>query len=260
MELRQLVYAEAVARHRHFTRAAEELHVAQSALSHQIRRLEAELGTELFERTSRRVVADRGGRGRRRHARRRVLAEVDGVRGEVDELRGLVRGRVSIGALLPAGEVEVTTLLASFNQAFPAIEVGLREGTAADMRSCSRPTELDVAFSLIAGDPPAEPRGRAAQRGGGRRRLPARRPRPTQAQVSAADLGRAAARDPALGLGDQARRSTSSSPRAGQRVQRLARERRSVPDPLPGLRRVRRRDPARVDHPPRRARRSNPRR
>ena len=61
VELRQLVYAEAVARHRHFTRAAEELHVAQSALSHQIRRLEAELGTELFERTSRRVVADRGG-------------------------------------------------------------------------------------------------------------------------------------------------------------------------------------------------------
>jgi LysR family transcriptional regulator, transcription activator of glutamate synthase operon len=39
MELRQLVYTEAVVRHRHFTRAAEELHVAQSALSHQIRRL-----------------------------------------------------------------------------------------------------------------------------------------------------------------------------------------------------------------------------
>ena len=54
VELRQLVSAEAVARHRHFTRAAEELHVAQSALSHQIRRLEAELGTELFEQLSRR--------------------------------------------------------------------------------------------------------------------------------------------------------------------------------------------------------------
>ena len=56
MELRQLRAVEAVARHRHFTRAAEELHVAQSALSHQVRRLERELGTPLFERTSRRVV------------------------------------------------------------------------------------------------------------------------------------------------------------------------------------------------------------
>ena len=88
MELRQLVYAEAVARHRHFTRAAEELHVAQSALSHQIRRLEAELGTELFERTSRRVVPTEAGEAVAAPARR-VLAEVDGVRDELDELRGL---------------------------------------------------------------------------------------------------------------------------------------------------------------------------
>ena len=66
VELRQLRSVEAVARHRHFTRAAEELHVAQSALSHQIRRLEQELGTPLFERTSRRVTPDRGRPGDRR--------------------------------------------------------------------------------------------------------------------------------------------------------------------------------------------------
>jgi LysR family transcriptional regulator, transcription activator of glutamate synthase operon len=153
MELRQLVYTEAVARHRHFTRAAEELHVAQSALSHQIRRLEAELGTELFERTSRRVVPTEAGEAVAARARR-VLAEVDGVRGELDELQGLVRGRVSIGALLPAGEIEVTTLLAHFNQAFPGIEVGLREGTAADMFGLIEADELDVAFSLISGELP----------------------------------------------------------------------------------------------------------
>ena len=107
MELRQLVYAEAVARHRHFTRAAEELHVAQSALSHQIKRLEEELGIELFERTSRRVVPTEAGDAVAARARR-VLAELDGVRGEIDELRGLVRGRIAVGALLPAGEIDVT--------------------------------------------------------------------------------------------------------------------------------------------------------
>src|SRR3954452_18270142 len=91
MELRQLRYVEAVARHRHFTRAAEELHVAQSALSHQIRRLEAELGTELFERTSRRVTPTAAGEAVALRARR-VIAETEAIRGELDQLRGLVRG------------------------------------------------------------------------------------------------------------------------------------------------------------------------
>lgn len=153
MELRQLAYAEAVARHRHFTRAAEELHVAQSALSHQIRRLEAELGTKLFERTSRRVVPTEAGEALAARARR-VLAEVEGVRSELDDLRGLVRGRISVGALLPAGEIEVTKLLAEFRHRFDGIEVGLREGTAADLLDLLTAGELDVAFLLVGGELP----------------------------------------------------------------------------------------------------------
>ncbi|HWM05976.1 MAG TPA: LysR family transcriptional regulator [Actinophytocola sp.] len=79
MEIRQLMCVEAVSRHRHFTRAAEELHVTQSVLSHQIRQLERELGTPLFERTSRRVAVTEAGRAVAARARR-VLAELDGVR------------------------------------------------------------------------------------------------------------------------------------------------------------------------------------
>jgi LysR family transcriptional activator of glutamate synthase operon len=153
VELRQLRYVEAVARHRHFTRAAEELHVAQSALSHQVRRLEGELGVELFERTSRSVVPTDAGEAVAARARR-ILAEVDGVRGEVDELQGLVRGRISVGALLPAGEIDVPGLLARFSEAHPGIEVRLREGTAGDMAGYLADDEVDVAFSLLAGDPP----------------------------------------------------------------------------------------------------------
>jgi LysR family transcriptional activator of glutamate synthase operon len=106
VELRQLRGVEAVVRHRHFTRAAEELHLAQSARSHQIRRLEHELGTPLFERTSRRVTPTEAGRVIAARARR-ILAEVDGAREEVDELRGVVRGRIWIGALHPAGDLDV---------------------------------------------------------------------------------------------------------------------------------------------------------
>jgi LysR family transcriptional regulator, transcription activator of glutamate synthase operon len=149
VELRQLRYAEAVARHRHFTRAAEELHVAQSALSQQVRRLEAELGAELFERTSRSVSPTEAGEAVTAGARR-ILAEVEGIRAEIEELRGLVRGRVSIGALLPAGPLDVPRLLARFAEAFPGIEVGLREGTAGDMLRYLAAGEVDAAFTLQA--------------------------------------------------------------------------------------------------------------
>jgi DNA-binding transcriptional LysR family regulator len=149
VELRQLRAVEAVARHRHFTRAAEELHVAQSALSHQVRQLERELGTALFERTSRRVTLTEAGDVIAARARR-VLAEVDGAREEVDELRGVERGHIEIGALHPAGDVDVPGLLQRFSQAHPGIEVGLREGIAADMYRRVATDELDAAFCLLA--------------------------------------------------------------------------------------------------------------
>jgi LysR family transcriptional regulator, transcription activator of glutamate synthase operon len=155
MELRQLRSVEAVARHRHFTRAAEELHVAQSALSHQVRRLEQELGIPLFERTSRRVTPTEAGQAIAARARR-VLAEVDGARAEVDELRGVLRGRIWIGPLVPAGDVDVPGLLARFSQAHPGVEVGLREGIAADMLRLVAVDELDAAFCLLAGEIPGE--------------------------------------------------------------------------------------------------------
>jgi DNA-binding transcriptional LysR family regulator len=147
MELRQLRYFEAVARLRHFTRAADELHVAQSALSHQIRRLEAELGVELLRRTTRSVEPTEAGALVLARARA-VLAETDALRGEVDELRGLARGRVSVGALLFGGELDIPAMLASFSSTFPHVEVGLREGTAQRMLDMLGDGSLDVAFAL----------------------------------------------------------------------------------------------------------------
>src|SRR5262245_19277081 len=153
MDVRQLRYVEAVARHHHFTRAADELHVAQSALSHQIRRLERELGTPLFERTSRRVITTEAGRVVAARARR-VFAELEGAREEVDQLRGVLRGRIRIGALVPAGGVDLPDLLASFSRAHPGVEVGLHEGIAADMYRRLADDDLDAAICLLAGETP----------------------------------------------------------------------------------------------------------
>lgn len=146
-------YLEAVARHRHFTRAAEELHVAQPALSQQVRKLEAELGVGLLERTTRSVRLTEAGALATARARA-VLAEVDALRHEIDELRGLVRGTVAIGALLPAGALDVPALLARFKERHPGVEIELREGTAGEMHGLLEAGELDAAFALESAPPP----------------------------------------------------------------------------------------------------------
>jgi len=79
VELRQLVYFDAIIRHGGFTRAAEQLHVAQPAVSAQIRRLETELGVTLLERTTRRVRLTQAGELLLGRARR-ALGELDGAR------------------------------------------------------------------------------------------------------------------------------------------------------------------------------------
>jgi DNA-binding transcriptional LysR family regulator len=154
MELRQLRYFESVARHRHFTRAADELHIAQSALSHQVRRLEQELGIELLRRTTRSVEPTEAGELVARRARA-TLAETEALRGEIDELRGLVRGRVTVGALLFGGELDIPAILAAFTTRFPQVEVGVREGTAQRMLEMLQDGSLDLTFALEI-DPPDE--------------------------------------------------------------------------------------------------------
>src|SRR5262249_25592463 len=95
-----------------------------------------------------------GGEGGLEGGARGVLAELEDVRGEVNELRGVLRGRLRIGPLVPAGDVDVPGLLARFGQSHPGVEVSLREGVAADMFGFLTAGELDVAFCLLSGDIP----------------------------------------------------------------------------------------------------------
>jgi DNA-binding transcriptional LysR family regulator len=153
MDARQLRYFEAVARHRHFTRAADELHVAQSALSHQIRQLERELGVELLQRTTRSVQLTDAGELALSRARS-VISELDALRGDVDELRGLVRGHITVGAHLFGGELDIPAILYRFTASHPGVEVGLREGTAQRMTEMLADGSLDVSFALESDAPP----------------------------------------------------------------------------------------------------------
>lgn len=127
VELRQLTYFEAVARCGGFTLAAKQLHVAQSAVSAQIRALEGELGVQLFARTTRRVTLTHAGELFLARTRR-VLAELDDARGELGELVAVVRGRVTIGATPVVGPFDLPHALARFHAHYPGVAVTLRSG------------------------------------------------------------------------------------------------------------------------------------
>ncbi|WIX85882.1 LysR family transcriptional regulator [Amycolatopsis sp. DG1A-15b] len=154
MELHQLAYFVAVAEEGNFTRAAERLHVAQPGVSAQVKRLERELGQELLDRSGRTVRLTDVGAAALPHARA-ALAAVQGVREAVEELAGLVRGQVAIGAVTSAGPVRLPDLLAGFHERYPAVEITLSEANSDTMLAALREGRLDLAVvGLVTGPPP----------------------------------------------------------------------------------------------------------
>ena len=152
MELRHLRTIVAVARHRSLTKAGDELFLTQSAVSQQVRRLEEELGVEVFHRTSRRVELTAAGRVILGRAQR-VLAEVDGLHSELEELTGLLSGQLRIGGVYPTGPYDLFAMLADFRAAHPGVAVHMVEDTQDDTLAALRGDDLDCAF--IAHDPDA---------------------------------------------------------------------------------------------------------
>ncbi len=148
MELRQLRYLVALAEERNFTRAAEHEHVAQPALSQQIRRLEEEVGLALVERTTRRASLTDAGELLVVRARR-VLAELEAADTELQALRGLTNGHVTIGAMHTMGPIDLSLVLALFNQLHPDVELTVREQSSEELAQMLRVDELDLAFLSV---------------------------------------------------------------------------------------------------------------
>ncbi len=148
MDLRQLRYLVALAEERHFTRAAAREHIAQPALSQQIRRLEDEVGLALVERTTRHVSITRAGQLLVARARR-ILAELDAAQSELQGVRGLQTGHVSVGALHTMGPVDVSLALAIFHERHPGVELTVREMSSEELAEMLRVDELDLAFLSV---------------------------------------------------------------------------------------------------------------
>jgi len=148
MELRQLRYLVGLADEGHFTRAAAREQVAQPALSQQIAKLEAELGVGLVDRTTRRVHLTEAGELLVAHARR-VLAELDDARAELQQLTGLVSGRVTIGLTTTPGPLDLVRLLADFHGRLPEVDLAVREDLSTVLARQLRDDELDLAFLSV---------------------------------------------------------------------------------------------------------------
>jgi len=152
MELRHLRAVVAIARHGSLTKAGEELFLAQSAVSQQLSRLEAELGITIFHRSSRRVEITPEGALVLDHARR-VLSEVEGLRDELDEMAGLLRGDLRLGGMWPTGLYDLYSVIADFHDQHPGVAIHFVEGTQDELLQQIRGDELDAIFTAV--DPDA---------------------------------------------------------------------------------------------------------
>ncbi|HEU5024079.1 LysR substrate-binding domain-containing protein [Actinomadura sp. NPDC048394] len=145
MELRQLEHFVAVAEELHFTRAAARVHVVQSSLSSSIGALERELDARLFTRTNRRVELTEAGRALLPSARRALAAAETG-RDAVAGVRGLLRGRLTIGAIQTLGVLDLPALLARYRRRHPGVALRLRHAGAAALARETAAGSLDLAF------------------------------------------------------------------------------------------------------------------
>jgi DNA-binding transcriptional LysR family regulator len=143
MELRHLRYFVAIAEERSFTRAAERLWVAQPGLSTQIRRLESELGVQLFERHTRGVDLTDAGELFLERART-ALAAAEAARSTGRDLEEGLVGSVRLGIVTGAGWPGTSALLGEFGRERPAVELTVVESYVGTLLRDLRDGRLDA--------------------------------------------------------------------------------------------------------------------
>jgi DNA-binding transcriptional LysR family regulator len=151
MDLRHLRYFVAIVEEGQFVRAAAELHVAQSALSQQIRDLERELGAELLHRDRRGVTPTAAGEVLLGHARA-LLERAELARAEVAQLTGVITGTLRIASGSPSGPVPLPATLAEFQRRHPAVEIVIRDAPSEELIRWLEDGTVDVAVITFAPD------------------------------------------------------------------------------------------------------------
>lgn len=137
MDVRQLRFFLAVVDHGTVHRAADQLYVAQPSVSHSLRRLEEDLGTELFMRRGRGLVLSSAGRALVDPARE-IVRLLDVARASVESVDGLRGGRLTVASMPSQAVSPLTRMIAAFAASYPDVQVAV---VAAD-----RPEDVRVAL------------------------------------------------------------------------------------------------------------------
>jgi DNA-binding transcriptional LysR family regulator len=145
MDVRDLKVFLTVSRHLNYTRAGEEINLSQPSVSVRIRQLETELGVRLFEQLGKKVVLTDAGQLLIPYANR-VIAAVDDARHAIDELQGLERGSLRIGASTTPGMYLVPQVVAGFKRSHPKIDIHLRIKDTREVEDGVLNNEFDFGF------------------------------------------------------------------------------------------------------------------
>lgn len=154
MEIQQLRYLAEVARTRSFTRAARECHVTQPTLSHQIKKLEEEVGEVLFQRRKKGAFLTPLGERYHQHART-ILATVEMARLDASAFSQKVQGPLRIGVIPTVAPYYLPRLVRACRRKYPGISFQITEDPTENLLASMRRGALDVSIlspPVIGGD------------------------------------------------------------------------------------------------------------
>ncbi len=151
MHPRQLVTFLSVARHGNITRAAEEVHLAQSSVSDQIQALEHEVGATLFDRTRQGIRLTRAGRALLPYAEEIVALEQE-ARAAIDQAAEMQAGTLTIGTLETIAATKLASWLPAFSASHPGVAVKVVVGSSGELVRQLEDGKLDVALTIDRGN------------------------------------------------------------------------------------------------------------
>lgn len=145
MDIYQMKYVLALAKHHNFTQAAESCYISQSSLSQQISKLEKELGVKLFDRTTRTIRITEAGQTFVEMAEN-ILRDVDRLEQTMATYAGFLRGTINIGAITALEKIHFSELVTDFYSSYPNLTLNIYQGKSLTLLESLEKRNIDIAF------------------------------------------------------------------------------------------------------------------